>query len=318
MYHRVAELDSDVWRLAVSPQHFEQQLQVLRKNWHVVPLAELGEDLKNKKLKRNSVALTFDDGYADNFLVAKPLLEHYQLPATFFICSGNIGKQAAFWWDELEQIFLHTGKLPRTLDMQLADTPIVFDLQQEEQLTGAMRQQHRHWKAYVNEPPTLRSALLLKVWELLKPLSHKQQQQHLHQLRSWAGIPDTTSPLQHSMRLEQLQELGKNRLFTVGAHTVSHPDLAALDTPVQQQEVLENKAFLEKTTGNTVNLLAYPYGRYNSNTVSLAAEANFTAAVTTNGRVVTSTSDRYTLGRFLVDNWSGNALDRYMTAWLKS
>ncbi|MHC2991880.1 hypothetical protein OB13_09840 [Pontibacter sp. HJ8] len=318
MYHRVAELESDVWRLAVSPLHFEQQLQVLSKNWHVVPLVKLAEDLKNNKLKRNSVAITFDDGYADNFLAARPLLEHFQLPATFFICSGNIDKQAAFWWDEVEQIFLLTENLPKIMDMQLADASLVFDLKQEGQLTEALRQQHRCWKAYVTEPPTLRSALFLQVWEILKPLPHQQQQQHLQQLKSWAGIPATPQRLHHSMRLEQLQELGKSQLFTIGAHTVSHPDLAALDTAAQQHEILENKTFLEQTIGRGVDLLAYPYGRYNSDTVALAAQANFTAAVTTNGSSVQATSARYTLGRFLADNWSGNELDRYMTAWLKS
>jgi len=85
MYHRIASPVNDYWQLCVSPENFEQQLQVI------------------SKYKKN-ILITFDDGYIDNYSNARPLLEKYQLPAIFFIATGNIDSGKEFWWDQLEQL----------------------------------------------------------------------------------------------------------------------------------------------------------------------------------------------------------------------
>lgn len=85
MYHRIANPVNDYWQLCVSPENFEQQLQVILKY-------------------RERVSITFDDGYIDNYTTAKPLLEKYKLPATFFIATGGIDSGKEFWWDELQQL----------------------------------------------------------------------------------------------------------------------------------------------------------------------------------------------------------------------
>ncbi|WP_266202599.1 polysaccharide deacetylase family protein [Pontibacter kalidii] len=317
MYHRVAQVESDVWRLAVSPHHFEQHLQMLHTKWRVIPLAELADDLVRQKVKRNSVAITFDDGYADNFLVARPLLVQYRLPATFFICSGNIGSKKAFWWDELEHLILSSKDLPAKLNLHVAHTAISFDLGIEGHLTEAMQEQHRHWKAYVQAPPTARASLFLQLWEALRPLPSQQQQHYLQQLKAWAGA-SLQKESTYSMDTAQLEELARHELFTLGAHTVSHPDLACLPAAAQQQEMLESKAFLERCAATTVSLLAYPYGSYTQNTASLAAKAGFKAAVTTSNCPVKHGTPGYGVGRFLVDDWSGRQLDQLMSTWINA
>ena len=52
---------------------------------------------------------TFDDGYADNLHGAIQMLEHFDLPALFFITTGGISSGREFWWDELEQLILGEG-----------------------------------------------------------------------------------------------------------------------------------------------------------------------------------------------------------------
>ena len=102
LYHRVAVLPSDRWVLAVSPRHFDAQLRLLRRFFRPVPLPAL-IDLARQGKGRGCVAVTFDDGYADNYATALPLLEKHQVPATFFITSGPVEQQREFWWDDLER-----------------------------------------------------------------------------------------------------------------------------------------------------------------------------------------------------------------------
>ncbi|MGB5435100.1 MAG: polysaccharide deacetylase family protein, partial [Maribacter sp.] len=117
MYHRVCNLETDPWQLAVSPKNFESQIKALKKNFNVLPVSDLVEQLTAGKIEPNSIYITFDDAYRDNYLNAKPVLETYDCPATFFIPTSYIGKEQLFWWDELEFIFLHSKTLPTNLTL---------------------------------------------------------------------------------------------------------------------------------------------------------------------------------------------------------
>jgi peptidoglycan/xylan/chitin deacetylase (PgdA/CDA1 family) len=119
MYHRVAEVPCDPWGLCVTPRHFDEQLQVLRQHGEIISAAALGDALKSGRLPRRAFVLTFDDGYADNLLAAKPLLVKHDAPATLFLCTGALDSIFEFWWDAVERIFLHPGTLPENLELQI-------------------------------------------------------------------------------------------------------------------------------------------------------------------------------------------------------
>ncbi len=307
MYHRIAEPASDVWETAVSPAHFEQHLQMLQRRGTIIPLSQLVDDLRGSKIKKHSVAITFDDGYLDNFLIARPLLEQYQMPATFFITAGLIGQEKEFWWDELEHIILFTEHLPADLSLSLGDKRLVFDLKHERVMNGELHQKHAHWKALQIDPPTLRGKLFMQLYLLLKPLPYATQQQGLSQLRSWANVQPMLRPAYRNMSMGQLQELRKNSLFTIGAHTMTHPALSCHTPAFQYQELFECKTFLKNSLGTGVDLLAYPYGNHDKKTISSAAAAQFKAAFTTSGSVTTRHSPQYQIGRMQVNNWNGSA-----------
>jgi peptidoglycan/xylan/chitin deacetylase (PgdA/CDA1 family) len=104
VYHRVAELDHDPWRLAVSSIRFAEHLAVIARQFRPLSLDELARALEARSVPRRTVVVTFDDGYRDNLHAAKPLLEQYELPATIFVVSAYVGSTRDFWWDELEEL----------------------------------------------------------------------------------------------------------------------------------------------------------------------------------------------------------------------
>lgn len=317
MYHRVAEPVSDVWSLAVSPANFEAHLQVLKKSWHITTLRDLAASVTKGKVKKKSVAISFDDGYADNYMVAKPLLEKYELPATFFICTGP-GKQAGFWWDELEMIIFSSQFLPSSISITIGDSCIGMTLGEEAELSEWQERVNKSWNACEDEPPALRCRLYLQLWEALKPLPFVLQQEAMERIRNWAGSTATTDGIYPRMTEEQLSELAMQPLFDVAAHTLSHAALASHGRSYQQQELMVNKEFLQAVTGEEVPLLSYPYGNYNRETEQGALSAGFVAAFTTEEKRVTKQSNPFRLGRFQVRNFSAGEFAGHIEKWYKT
>ena len=100
LYHRVDNPSNDPLLLSVSPDVFEQQLKYLKDNFIVVKLSELVEDIKNKKIDKNKVSITFDDGYEDNLIKALPILEKLNIPATIFVTTKYMGEDGSFYWEK--------------------------------------------------------------------------------------------------------------------------------------------------------------------------------------------------------------------------
>ena len=316
MYHRVDDVATDPWQLAVSPAHFDQQLRVLRQHWHPVSLTELSRAVATRSVVNRSVVLTFDDGYIDNFEQAKPLLEKYDIPATFFIPTQNCERQTLFWWDELQQIILDTEVLPQTLTLPIGDELLHYDLADDALLTPERRERQRSWIAFEDEPIG-RCALYQTLWSKLRPLPDPDQQRILTELHAWAA-DNQQPPGLVCMTPEHIRQLIRNPLFSVGAHTVTHPALADHAPAEQEAEISRSKAYLEQLTGKTIGLFAYPYGSFTEATVSIVDGQAFTAAVTTHEGAITRFSQPLRLNRYQVNNWRGDELQTQLTNWLRN
>jgi len=312
MYHKIAEQDLDIWDLAVSPDRFEQQLQVLKKRTEIVSLQQL---ISTSSLFKNRVAITFDDGYIDNFKIAKPILEKYNIPATFFVTSRPDQNECEFWWDILEKCILIREKLPPVFSMYIEGNEFVFSLGEETCLTTEISQLQQQWKAYVEHPPTLRATLYYELWLLLRGLPFKEQKHYLKKIQEWAQVPDEIRADYRTMSINDLEMLSNSRLFTIGSHTVNHPALAQHDAVFQKREIMENRDYLEKALGSQVNFLAYPYGNYNEETLMIARDLGFDAAFTTEERVFEATAI-YKLGRFQVKNFTCVEFRNQLKTWL--
>ena len=93
VYHNILpEYNGDP--MCVSIKTFKQQIQYLVENRNIISIDEFYQKFKNKTLNIDDVVITFDDGYKDNIKYALPILEKYNIPATFYICTGFIENTA--------------------------------------------------------------------------------------------------------------------------------------------------------------------------------------------------------------------------------
>jgi peptidoglycan/xylan/chitin deacetylase (PgdA/CDA1 family) len=316
MYHRIAKTETDPWQLAVNQENFEQQLKVLKKKYNIISVCELTEQLINNKIIADSVCLTFDDAYTDNYLYAKPLLEKHDCPATFFVPTLYIGQNKLFWWDELKNILLDSIELPGSVHLFIGQNPFEFQLG-DRILSDELREKHAAW-VWPKEPPTQRCALYLKLWELLQPLTINEIESKIDELRAWSKYTLHANKEDFPMNNRQLEEIFSHPLFDLGIHTLTHPALSFHTKEMQQHEIVACKYDLEERSGSKVNLLAYPYGNYNATTLTIIKEENITAAFTTQEETITIESDHYRLGRFQVLNQNGKQFEKQMRTWLQS
>jgi len=317
MYHQIATLACDPWQLAVSPENFEAQLSILSKDFMVVSLDEMIQNLKGFPLGKRMIAITFDDGFRDNYHTAAPLLEKYKLPASFYIATKLINSDGMFWWDMIQLLILYTEKLPGVLDITISEKPFHFELDSESILTDSLRNEISKWN-YELSIPNKRVELYYRIWEQLKPLSTTERDDVLKELKSWVGETYSSPESSGVMNAAQLQALSKNLLFTIGAHTVNHPALAMQTREEQIFEIKQSKNMLEGWLNKEVNSFAYPYGNYDSMTLGLIKESGLQNAVTTAEKPASRYSGVFELPRYQVKNWNGDEFYKQVSKWLKN
>ena len=278
MYHRIDVSETDPWSICVSIKFFEEQIKFLKNNFNIISSDDLIEQVTTNNIIKNSICITFDDGYADNYINAKPILEKYNCPATFFISTAFINSTKHFWWDELEIILLHSIELPGRLLLEFNGEihSYIFD---ENKLTEKQLVQHAHWKWY-ETPPTDRCEMFLKIWGKLRLLINDDIEMHINVLRMWAGAKNITNS-RIPMNDHQLIELSKNPLFTIGMHTHTHPDLKGKHMAFQLEEITICKKTLNTKYRVDSNCLAYPYGRYDDDTIKAVKKLKVKACFTT-------------------------------------
>lgn len=314
-YHRVNDLVSDPHALTVTPRHFAEHLEILRKRYRPTRLRDLVLALDRGRVPRQAVVITIDDGYADNLYHAKPLLERYEVPATVFVSTGYVGQHKEFWWDELERILLQPGTLPTLLDLSINGKLFHWDLADAADYSEMEFRRDSLWNVRIAHDPTSRHRLFRKLHDVLKLVAHQERWRALDVLLQWSGLPSATRPTHRPLTVEELGRLEQGDFLEIGAHSVTHPVLSRLSLAQQREEILGSKAYLEQHLGAIVRSFAYPYGgppTYSEQTVSILREAGFECACSTSHGRVRRVADPFQLPRSYVGNWTGEAFERQL------
>ncbi len=286
MYHSIDDRHgrSDIWGLSVSPNNFASQIEALAAEREVVPLEELGRCVRAGRVPGRYAAITFDDGYANNLAIAKPILEYYKVPATIFLMTSALDGQS-YWWDRLERIIMDADCLPATLFIPLPD---------------------RTWEVAVVED---RREVHFMIWSRLRELEPSHRDSAIAHLADMLDVRPE-NPALRPLTTGELQQL--NGVFSVGAHTVHHPSLPKLDGADLMREIAGSKAVCESLLNRPVTMFAYPFGDYDDKVRAAVAESGLTLACTTVGRSVQAGDDCLDLPRVAVGNWGADEFIRVL------
>jgi peptidoglycan/xylan/chitin deacetylase (PgdA/CDA1 family) len=275
IFHRVLPYRDELFPHEPHASRFDEICGWVGNWFNVLPLDEAVDRWRSGSLPARAMAITFDDGYADNHDVALPILRRHGLTATFFVSTGFLDGEC-MWNDTL----IESVRSTKASVLEL--TPLTGGS------VGAVT---------IGDMASRRRAIE-QIVSYAKYLSPDVRRDFCARVVELSG---TEPPARLMMTPQQVRAL-RAAGMQIGAHTVTHPILARLDEVQARQEMVVSKTTLESLLGEAVTLFAFPNGRpvddYTARDVRLARECGFAAAFSTVWGAADGKADPYQLPRF--------------------
>jgi peptidoglycan/xylan/chitin deacetylase (PgdA/CDA1 family)/CelD/BcsL family acetyltransferase involved in cellulose biosynthesis len=255
-YHRVND-EGDPFFPSTPVDVFERQMRFIAHRYKVVSLDGLVSHLESDASEA-VVAITFDDGYRDNYDNAFPVLQRHGLPATIFLSTGSLDSREPLWFEVLAGAIKTSAK--EFLDIEV-DLP------------------RRFWMRTLEERLQANSEL----FALLRRMPDDERRRRLTALLHELAPADATQRRDMMLTWDQVRHL-KKRNIDFGGHTVTHPFLSRLSPDQVTWEVTECKRRIELELQEPVDYFAYPSGRnedFGSWNKDAIRSAGYRAAVST-------------------------------------
>jgi peptidoglycan/xylan/chitin deacetylase (PgdA/CDA1 family) len=273
IYHRVHPEPDPLFPGEPTAESFGWQMELLARFARPVGLAEGVRRLCEGTLPPRAVAVTFDDGYADNSSIAAPILRAAGVPATFFVATAFLD-EGRMWNDTvIESVRRARGPMLDVRELGIEGPLSVRDMRDRREAARM----------------------------ILTSIKHRPQEERERTAQQIADLVGSSLPKHLMMSSDEVRRLAESGM-TIGAHTVTHPILRVLARERAYSEIRDSKCFLERLTGQPVTLFAYPNGRrgddYAEEHVEIVRQLGFEAAVSTDRGVAHRASDILQLPRF--------------------
>ena len=297
LYHRVTDIATDPQLLAVKPHNFNEHITLIKKKYTLLSIDELQNCLVNKKkIPANSVAITFDDGYADNYLEALPILEKHNVQALFYIATATLNTSNEFWWDAIERIVLLANANSNISEMEIGG--FKFSL--------------------LNLNTEKKQIVYETLLPILRKMNGEERERHISLLaKSFAS--ETGRETHRAMTFEELKRMSKSSSAVVGAHTHYHPSLGGLSYGQQKLEIQTSKEIVEKIIGKSIQHFSYPFGTindYNKDTIAICKNLGFEMVAANYPALANKKSNSFSFPRFLVRDWDVNRFEKEVEQFL--
>src|SRR5215510_5799892 len=272
IFHRVLAEFDPLRPGELTEREFEARMRWVAANFDVLLLADAIKALKQDQLPKRALCITFDDGYADNYDVALPILRKLQVPATFFVATGYLDGGCMFNDVVIEAVRSVQASIFDLGALNLGQYPVATVEDQRRAIAGIIGQ--------------------------LKYLEPRQRQELALQASDCAGAAAPADLMMTSEQVAALHAAG----MEIGAHTVSHPILAEIGLEAARAEIARGRLHLEELTGAPVRVFAYPNGQpgrdYRHEHVALVHDLGFDGAVSAAWGVARAGADIFQIPRF--------------------
>jgi peptidoglycan/xylan/chitin deacetylase (PgdA/CDA1 family) len=246
--------------LETTPQFLEAIILLMkRKGYALLSLSEAVEQIRTKTFKHDRFAVfTLDDGYKDNFVHAMPVFTRHNCPFTVYVAPRIAEGTCELWWRGLEAIIAGSDHV----SCQTDGLQLLLPTQTTEQ----------KWVAWQTMAPRVQS------------MPEYTQREWISQMAIEHGVDLLRLCREAAMTWDELREMRKNPLATIGAHTLNHYNLLKLPEADARREIFESRAQIEAELGGDVKHFAYPYGNKDAagpREFKLCEEAGYESAVVT-------------------------------------
>ncbi|UGY18067.1 polysaccharide deacetylase family protein [Bradyrhizobium septentrionale] len=278
MLHHVRPRRGDAFQpnhhLEVTPDFLRAMLTHLRAlDVDVVSMDEAHRRLTERNFARRFACFTFDDGYRDNRDFALPVMREFGAPFTVYVASDFAEGCGRLWWIALERVISAASAIEVPID-------------------GAMT------KIDTATPQAKRTAFG-RMHDWLRSLPGEQEMQaEISALSARHGVDEAGIARELCMSWDELRGFADDPLVTIGAHTITHCNLAKQSETIASFELATSRARIEQALQRQVAHLAYPYGdriAAGQREFALARSIGFKTAVTTRpGMLFAESADHMT------------------------
>ena len=246
--------------LEVVPGFLEAVITMLRDaDVDLVSLDEMHRRLTERDFRRRFVCMTLDDGYRDNKEWAWPIFRRHEVPFAIYVPSSFPDRLGKLWWLALEQAIANTKSLAVAFGEETHRVPCASVAQKRE-------------------------AFAQVYWWLRSLPSNEQIFGVVAEIAACYGVDSAALCEEHCMTWNEIADLAKDPLVTIGAHTVNHVILAKSSDAAARSEMKMGRAVVQATLGKTPAHFSYPIGDESAagaREFRLAAEVGYKTAVTT-------------------------------------
>jgi len=284
MYHRILPQHDTRTQLEepgmiVTPETFKMHLSIVKRYFEVLPLSQwMKRKQSGETLPARCCAITFDDGWADNYEFAYPILQQLKLPATIFLVSDMIGTNQLFWPERLSHLLTEIA----------LNCPEQWQHPELKWITG------NTFSYKFNTAPPNRDQLSEIINEC-KQLADEEIHRRIDTIETELQLHN--KPPASLLSWQQMSEMCASGLIEAGSHTCHHIRLDdRQDEDILAQEIIQSKSQIEKQLGQSVTTFCYPNGDYSEKAVELVHQ-HYQCAVTTRSGWNTASTDAYLLNR---------------------
>jgi peptidoglycan/xylan/chitin deacetylase (PgdA/CDA1 family) len=268
--------------MSVSLTTFTKHLDYVLKHYHVISLQKLVQSLNDGNLPLSSVAISFDDGFADNFYCAYPLLKEHNIPATIFLSTDCIGNEKPIWIQKLCYLINTFGvkKVIETMNGLEKDVAIV----NSQSVVDSDKDLHTAVEDYLAYSLTIskRENILDKLYQAFD-VSSKDVFSKNNVFLNWSQI-------------KQMHEDG----IDFGNHGKTHSPLSALSQKEQAKEIRYSKGMIEDNLKSDFIPFAYPFGQlkdFSIETKEIIRNSGHSSILTAMPTLIHRDSSPFELGR---------------------